>query len=188
MIIYSIYTIVNQINGKVYVGYTSKPFNKRLNEHKSRINKKTTKLYNAIKKYGWDNFTKQIIYQTKDFQHCLKIMEPFFIREYNSLKEGYNLTEGGEGSIGFSPSEETRFKMSISRKGKTSHRKGKKLSREVCDKMSESHIGIKLSTDHKNNIALGVKNQKRVFCPHCNTFGAIGNMKRYYFDFCKNRQ
>ena len=81
MIIHNIYRIVNQTNGKVYIGYTSKSLKTRMNEHRSGSNKRNTKLYAAIRKYGWDNFKIDIIYQSLDGQHCLKTMETHFIKE-----------------------------------------------------------------------------------------------------------
>lgn len=184
MIIHNIYRLVNQTNGKVYIGYTSKSIKTRMNEHRSGSNKRNTKLYAAIRKYGWENFKFDIIYQSLDGQHCLKTMEKYFIKEYDSLNNGYNLTEGGDGTLGNNPSEETRIKMSLSHRGKTSHRKGKTLPEETRKRMSLGHVGTKASIEHKRNISEGLKNQLRVECPHCKKFGAIGNMKRYHFDKC----
>ena len=186
MIIHNIYRIVNQTNGKVYIGYTSKSLKTRMNEHRSGSNKRNTKLYAAIRKYGWDNFKIDIIYQSLDGQHCLKTMETHFIKEYDSFNSGYNLTEGGDGMLGNIVSQETRLKQSLVKKGIPSHRKGKTLPDETRQKMSKGHIGIKASDEHKKNISRGLKNQIRIECPHCRKVGAIGNMKRYHFNKCKS--
>jgi hypothetical protein len=53
------------------------------------------KFYNAIKKYGWDNFKWEVIYRSKDGDHCLNVMEEYFISEYDSMKNGLNTTPGG---------------------------------------------------------------------------------------------
>ena len=115
-------------------------------------------------------------------------METYFIKEYDSLNNGYNLTEGGDGMLGNIPSIETRMKMSLAGKGRTSHRKGKTLPEETRKKMSLSHIGTKASFEHKKNISEGLKNQLRVECPHCKKVGAIGNMNRYHFTNCPHRK
>lgn len=94
MTIYSIYKATNIINNKVYIGFTNN-FEKRLIAHKSAYTRKNTKFYNAIKKYEWDSFVWEIIYQSLDSNHCLNIMEPFFIVHYNSINEGYNTSSGG---------------------------------------------------------------------------------------------
>jgi group I intron endonuclease len=115
VIIYSIYKIVNSVNGKVYIGYT-KNFDKRLNEHKQDSKRFNTKFYKAIKKYGWNNFTHTILCQSLCETH-IKELEVYFISEHNSYKKGYNSTLGGEGN-NTSVSEATRKKQSISRGGR----------------------------------------------------------------------
>lgn len=101
MIIYSIYKIVNNVNGKVYIGFDSNWPNRKLRHYyQSRSKGKNFALYFAIKKYGWDNFDFELLYQSKDREHTLKEMEPFFIEQYNSYYEGYNMTKGGQGTFG----------------------------------------------------------------------------------------
>jgi hypothetical protein len=53
------------------------------------------KFYNAIKKYGWYNFKWEVIYRSKDGDHCLNVMEEYFISGYDSMKNGLNTTPGG---------------------------------------------------------------------------------------------
>jgi len=98
MQIYSIYKITNKTNGKTYIGFDSNWPNRKY-QHKSRSKKnKKYHLYLAINKYGWNNFEWDVIYQSTDASHTLKIMEPYFIKEFNSFTDGYNMTEGGEGT------------------------------------------------------------------------------------------
>ena len=103
MNIYTIYKVVNNINQKEYIGYTSKSLNVRINQHseqalKNRNNgKRGTKFHNAILYYGMENFSWEIIYQSLDKNHCKNEMEPYFINEFNSQHSGYNGTSGGDG-------------------------------------------------------------------------------------------
>jgi group I intron endonuclease len=94
--VYTIYKIVNEINNKVYVGFTSN-FQKRVRDHKSASRCNTTKaLYRAFQKYGIDAFVFEEIYQTKDRQHALNDMEPLFIEMYEAFGvKGYNMNPGG---------------------------------------------------------------------------------------------
>ena len=115
MIIYSLYKVVNTFNGKVYIGFT-KNFTKRLNEHKQDFKRFDTKFYKAIKKYGMDNFSNEILYQSLNENH-IKEMEIYFISEYNSYRIGYNSTPGGDGG-GRTITQKTKNKMSLSKKGK----------------------------------------------------------------------
>ena len=68
-----IYKITNKLNDKVYIGQTVKNCQKRWTQHKSAARTaKNNKIifYNAINKYGEDNFTIDVIYEvsciTKD--------------------------------------------------------------------------------------------------------------------------
>jgi group I intron endonuclease len=119
MSIYSIYKFVNKINNKVYVGYTNNIKN-RYSQHKSKYNKANNKFYNAIKKYGWENFEFEIIYQSLDSYYCLSVMEPYFISEYNSYKKGYNSSLGGDSLPESKKSNSSKQKMSKSRNGRFS--------------------------------------------------------------------
>lgn len=133
MIIYSIYKIVNNINGKVYIGFDSR-WPKRIESHKYHTKTRNQTLYQSLRKYGWDNFTYELIYQSKDGKHCLHTMEPFFINEYQSYKNGYNETLGGEGTLGNVLKEQAKSKISKALKGKTK-------SKEHILKMSETRKG-----------------------------------------------
>ena len=58
-----IYKATNAVTGKCYIGQTSKKFDKRKIDHKSRANTRNfaiSAIYPAINKYGWDNFIWQI--------------------------------------------------------------------------------------------------------------------------------
>ena len=95
MNIYTIYRATNILNGKVYIGFDSS-WPKRKTEHKNSIKYDDNyKFYNAIRKYGWDNFNWEVIYQSLDYDHCFNTMETFFIIEHDSLANGYNGNKGG---------------------------------------------------------------------------------------------
>ena len=94
-----IYCITNKINNKKYVGL-SKDIYRRWGEHKKIPFNPSSKeynypLYNAIRKYGLDNFDFTILEQCDD-QELLKEKEKQWIEYYDSINNGYNLTEGGE--------------------------------------------------------------------------------------------
>jgi len=81
----------------VYIGFDSS-WPKRKQDHKSSSKyEDNNKFYNAIRKYGWDNFVWEIVYQSTDYAHTLNVMEPYFIVEHNSLVDGYNTDAGGVG-------------------------------------------------------------------------------------------
>ena len=100
-----IYLITNLINDKVYVGKTVQ-YKRRMKEHKN--SGKNPKYYfpYAIRKYGWENFTKEILIDEVPEEH-LDNLEINYIAFYNSFGHGgYNLTQGGEGLSGYKHTEE----------------------------------------------------------------------------------
>lgn len=103
-------------SGKNYIGQTTRNINRRWNDHKgcaANLNKKNgcAKLNNAIRKYGWNNFTKEVIWEC--FEEDLDEYEQYFIIKYNSLSpNGYNLMSGGNSNKKMS--DETKNKMKAS--------------------------------------------------------------------------
>ena len=92
--IYSIYKHTNLINGKSYVGITNRiPKIRWSNGHGYRTQ---PKFYNAIMKYGWDNFSHEVIATCHDKAVAYE-MEKAFIKKYNCIDDGYNVSEGGNG-------------------------------------------------------------------------------------------
>ncbi len=120
--IYSIYKATNTITGQYYIGFDKKWPN-RQKAHLKESRQKNNKQYwydisKAIREYGWPNFTWEVIYQSNDMLHTLKIMEPHFIIHYQSKRpNGYNMTSGGEGFTG-KHSKETLLLFSSQRTGK----------------------------------------------------------------------
>lgn len=128
--IHYIYRIVNKINGKCYIGYSINP-ERRFRAHKTiAANNKGYVLHNAIRKYGIDSFYMEVISCSKDYEYTITELESYFIKLFNSRTDGYNLTDGGESNYGWSPSLETRQKISAIHKGK-------KLSQHHKNKISE---------------------------------------------------
>ncbi len=105
-----IYKITNNENGKCYIGQTVthklnakkyRPFGekRRLNQHISDAlcnskKKQCTCLNNAIRKYGKDSFTTEVIeYCELDQSNDREI---YWIKHHNTISpNGYNLNEGG---------------------------------------------------------------------------------------------
>jgi group I intron endonuclease len=139
MIIYSIYKVVNRVNGKVYIGYTDN-MNRRKSSHKhlSLVKKSKGIFHKAIRKYGMENFDWSIIYQSKDKNHCKNTMEKFFIRENNCrIPNGYNVTPGGDGGL---ICEKTLQRMINDNPGKTKESLLKKTSIIIAENMITKEV------------------------------------------------
>ncbi len=142
------YCIINKINNKMYVGKMSKPVNKSKSYLGSGviINK-------AIRKYGKENFVKEILEENLKAEE-LSIREIFWIEKLNTkFPNGYNLTDGGEGTFGYK-------KTHIQIENHKNSIRGKKASEETRNKMREAHIGKKKTENHAKNISKGLKGRK----------------------------
>lgn len=87
-----VYIHRNLVNGKVYIGQTCNLSERWRCNGKNYLN--STKFYNAIKKYGWDNFSHEVLYDNLN-QEAADIIEKELIEKYDSINNGYNLKEGG---------------------------------------------------------------------------------------------
>jgi group I intron endonuclease len=96
----TIYKSTNKVNGKSYIGFDSSWPNRKKRHKVNASSGKEGKFYEAIRKYGWKSFEWEILYQSEDKEHTLNIMEPQYIKEYDTFNCGYNMTEGGEGCFG----------------------------------------------------------------------------------------
>lgn len=95
-----IYKITNQITHKSYIGKTNN-YDRRIADHKRLAfqldHKESDKaLYRAMRKYGLENFTFELIEELKDYSISGE-REKFFIKLYNTYENGYNETPGGDG-------------------------------------------------------------------------------------------
>lgn len=106
-----IYCITNLINNKKYIGKTVGLIQDRFKKHcldsrKKRCEKRP--LYNAINKYGIENFKIEEIEQVAN--NDLSEREIFWIKKYNTFgSNGYNATTGGDGKILYNHTEIVRL-------------------------------------------------------------------------------
>lgn len=106
-----IYKITNKINGKVYIGQTTRGFDSRYwakgegiervyNYHLYYKNRGDKKQYNlhileSIEKHGFKNFNVNKVFDVAFSKEELDIKEISYIRLFNSVANGYNICEGG---------------------------------------------------------------------------------------------
>lgn len=89
-----IYKITNKVNGKSYIGQTRYTIEFRWKQHQHKND--NTYFHNAIHKYGIENFSIEIL--EKCNIEDLNSREIFYIAKYDTFKNGYNLTIGGDGN------------------------------------------------------------------------------------------
>lgn len=86
-----IYKITNILDNKCYIGQTNN-CDRRFSEHKCLKYESSPKLRNAMLKHGVDNFRFEVIGGGENYND----LEKYYIKLYDSINHGYNITEGGE--------------------------------------------------------------------------------------------
>lgn len=234
-----VYKITNSVNGKFYIGV-----------HEGEVDDdymgsgKAIKA--AIKKYGLDNFTKEVIQICESKEAAYQLEKEIVTPELIESRQSYNLNTGGKGgwyhvdlagdknpmkrpevaakvsesikkSIteeerkarsermkkmradgtvskpkGWTHSEESKQKMSASRTGQEPWNKGVTgYSETALSKANKSDAAKKRIANGFDMGALGrgkKYNMTEKVCPHCGIIGKGGNMTRFHFDNCKNKE
>lgn len=140
-----IYKATNLINDKIYIGLTTKSLEHRVSVHKKDSKRINTYFYQAIRKYGFENFKWEVV-DTATTMEELEEKERHYIKLYGSFdnKEvGYNTQSGGNNL--YEITKEQRKQRSDRAKGKNnpmygtvSPMKGKKFTDEHKQKISEA--------------------------------------------------
>jgi group I intron endonuclease len=143
----NIYKITNLINGKIYVGKDTK--------NRKRYYGSGIVIRQAIKKYGKENFKKEILENCSDYQ-TLNEREKYWIEVNNSTDKniGYNRSYGGDGFSGITPETIEKIRQKHI---------GQKRTLECRNKISKSRIGMKFTKKHKKNLSIARK--KRITKP-----------------------
>ena len=145
IVIYKIYKYTNNVNNKIYIGQTKNSLKRRAGA-KGENYKESRIFWNAINKYGWENFKGEILIDNLTIEEANEY-ETYYIKYYNSTDRniGYNLDYGGNNKT--TSLESCKL---ISEKAKERYKikennpmYGKRHSDDVKNKMSEIKIGDK---------------------------------------------
>lgn len=155
-----IYAIVNQHNGKIYVGQSAE-IKKRFIFHKWEL--KNNRHNNGHLQNAWNKYDGDFIFTVIEYCPAEKLdeREQFWIERFksNDPAYGYNLTIGGDGIRGLVRTEEHCKHLSESLKGRKSPMLGKKFSEEHRKKIAAALKG-------NSNMGFGKDNHasKPVIC------------------------
>lgn len=169
-----IYKTTNLINGKIYIGKYKGIYKQYLGSGKL--------IKIAIKKYGKENFSREILEDNITDDEMLCEREIFWIKFYDSTNKdiGYNISLGGGGGditrrkgknleeiYGKEKSEEIKRKISETTKGRPApqsridgsieYKRTHPVSEETKAKMSRSRMGILLSKETKEKMSKSKK-------------------------------
>ena len=137
-----IYKIENLINHKVYIGQSLDVYRRFI----AHINAKdTTKFHNSLKKYGFENFSFDLIKETYD----LNYWEHFLVKLYKATDElyGYNMVEGGM-------SDNWGYVNDLVHKGII---KPYKMTEEQIKKRQQARFGLKVSPEGRRSLSIKLK-------------------------------
>lgn len=161
-----VYCYTNTINGKKYIGETIHE-DKRKWEHlyTATVNVdrcKTSKFYKAIRKYGYENFTYEVLFRfestdKKLVKETIRLQEIEYIKLFESYLNGYNLTTGGGGKDFVSHTDESKKKMSEFQK----KRDRKPHSQATKDKIAQNNRVRVVTQATKDKISNSLKNRNK---------------------------
>lgn len=114
---WTIYKHTCLVNGFSYIGQTSQNLNERFRKDGSGYKLKTSPFCNAIKKYGWKNFSHEILKSGIESRQEANFWETYYIKKYDTYicspsSRGYNQTLGGESRDGYKMSQKTKDLLS----------------------------------------------------------------------------
>jgi hypothetical protein len=115
----------------------------------------------------------EIIYESNDYEE-IKVKEIEFVELYRLISEGgtlCNLTKGGEGTLGYAPTKETREKFKNKKLGHLNPNFGKKFTQSHRDKMSAGIRGKKRTDEQRERLRKSNWLQRPIIC--------ITNGKKY---------
>jgi group I intron endonuclease len=151
---YKVYKHTSPSN-KVYIGITKVNVKKRWNFGRGYC--KNTHFYNAIIKYGWDNFKHEILFENLSLEEAKKKeIELISYYKSNNILYGYNQTQGGDYRLPMP--EESKKKMIECLKGRVITEEQREHYRQGASKRPKRE---KLSDTHKKNISKSLIGNKR---------------------------
>lgn len=194
--VYHIFKDINDLN-KGYIGVTNNPKSRFRLHSKSKLI-----IGRAIRKYGLtfeNNFKVLYIFDNaKDAYDKEKELRP-------KIKMGWNLGIGGFGGARLI-TEKHKRKISLAMKGENNPYFGKKHSKEIKEKISntlkskseewrietasnagKANLGKIRSEENKKNYSYSAKLRPKYTCPFCNKTGQYNSMIAYHGDNCKKK-
>lgn len=151
-----IYKITNNINGKLYIGKTGQTIQARFKEHinssqKPYVNHRP--LYDAMNKYGIDKFQIEEIDCCKNDKEASE-REIYWISYYDTYRNGYNATLGGDGAAYLELNEEELIEKYMELKSMRAVAREYDVSEKTVRNIINKHNIRKFTQKEQYNIEL----------------------------------
>lgn len=158
---YKVYCLTNTITGKKYVGMTRRTLEARSGAN-GRNYEQCTAIWEAIKEYGWDNFSKEILFDGLTYEQACEQEKASIAELGTRTPNGYNLEGGGKAGKDVAPRvrevmiennkrwrNDPEYKEYLHRKNSGSGNPmfGKHLSERTKEKLRQSHLGKRHSAE-----------------------------------------
>lgn len=157
-----VYRIINAVNGKFYIGSTSKSFKQRWRDH--RLLLRGNRHHNRHLQYAWNKYGEQAftfsIVERCIPEQCLE-REQWWINNDNPLdpSTGYNIAPNAGSNLGIRYSEQVKKNMSAAQRNRSPEWRAKmsviqkNRSPEWRAKLGAAHCGIRHSEEAKAKIS-----------------------------------
>ena len=163
-----VYLITCKATGKQYIGISKCSEVKRFKDHCTSARKGSTLfLHRAIRKYGKEDFTVKAVCYADTWEQAKELERRYILECGTFAPAGFNMTQGGEGTLAYQHTEEAKARMSQKHKGKiisTETReliglvhRGKPKSAETRAKMSAWQIGRKRSPETRERMSAALR-------------------------------
>lgn len=150
------YLISSLIDGKIYVGVTSRGLNRRWAEHLCDAKKRNAKMTisRAIAKHGAENFVIESVCSAKSWADICAVESMLIVQFKSRAPHGYNNSNGGEGPFGVKRSAESVERSASKHRGKPCHPNTRRVS-------SEFHKGRPKSPETRAKMSAAMKGKSR---------------------------
>ena len=172
-----IYKVTNKINGKVYIGQTTRTLEKRKWQHLNLARRgHNNHFYNAIRKYGEDNFTWEVLCDGIDNKELLNQLERYYITKFDSIKNGYNMIDNDYVSVMDIPSVKRHHKQVVS---------SEEVRKHISDGMKKYRAEHPFTEEHRRRLSESAMGNHNFGNPDTRSIGCFcvdenGNEKHFH--------
>ena len=151
-----VYKFTHIESGRSYIGQTIQDPNRRRLEHiaDSRYTTKEYHFHNALRKYGINSFTFEVIANAANLDE-LNLLEEHYVDHYDSINNGFNIRQAGGNKR---HSEESKKRMSEAQKD--AHARRKAEGRDTFVKTRKTS-GWSWSEEQKSKVSVAIKGLKK---------------------------